>query len=434
MHHILEAPSRKRRVEFLAAVSRSRDLHRGLVRHPVQAKPSSAILRDCEDRRTLDTGSVQAKTNWPVSSPSVRSFGVHSNLHTLGYYAFVPHNGHGRMSQGLRAVLGEVFRVHRLHRVEANIQPGNAASRELVRGLGFRQEGFSPRTSRLVVAGVIMSGGRSRSRTGANIPTLPNNPLEPARSTVLCDYVAARRDVAVRRCAAVPSQALQPRNGAAELSSRSHFWLVRKAYTMPFLFRTPVVIRRKQPYPIWANALDDTGPQLTAEFAETRDIYLGRHSISTPTLQQALDQMWDEIFEEGSSTRGRPTNSMLPKNRTRELFDAWFYAELCASRFDLVPDELRVTEDANRARRSGSSAEYMCVDAAQRSRLLDGPMAPIQLSIATGSSTARYACSCSQWHAIDSSLVWSRQWIRHRRMRAGTSFFERAACAASSRL
>ncbi len=40
---------------------------------------------------------------------------------------------------------------------------------------------------------MITSGGRSRSRTGANIPTLPNNRLEPARSTVLCDYVAAPR-------------------------------------------------------------------------------------------------------------------------------------------------------------------------------------------------------------------------------------------------
>jgi ribosomal-protein-alanine N-acetyltransferase len=63
----------------------------------------------------------------------------------LGYYAFSPHNGQGHMNWGLRAVIGELFRVHRLHRVEANIQPGNAASRGLVRGLGFRQEGFSPR-------------------------------------------------------------------------------------------------------------------------------------------------------------------------------------------------------------------------------------------------------------------------------------------------
>jgi ribosomal-protein-alanine N-acetyltransferase len=49
------------------------------------------------------------------------------------------------MNRGLRAALREVFRVHRLHRVEANIQPGNARSRALVVGLGFRREGFSPR-------------------------------------------------------------------------------------------------------------------------------------------------------------------------------------------------------------------------------------------------------------------------------------------------
>jgi ribosomal-protein-alanine N-acetyltransferase len=63
----------------------------------------------------------------------------------LGYYAFSPHNGQGHLNCGLRAALNELFRVHRLHRIEANIQPGNTASRRLVRGLGFRQEGFSPR-------------------------------------------------------------------------------------------------------------------------------------------------------------------------------------------------------------------------------------------------------------------------------------------------
>jgi ribosomal-protein-alanine N-acetyltransferase len=63
----------------------------------------------------------------------------------LGYYAFRPHAGQGYMTEGLALVLHHAFRSLGLHRLEANIQPGNRQSRELVRGLGFRKEGFSPR-------------------------------------------------------------------------------------------------------------------------------------------------------------------------------------------------------------------------------------------------------------------------------------------------
>jgi [ribosomal protein S5]-alanine N-acetyltransferase len=42
-------------------------------------------------------------------------------------------------------VLREAFLTLRLHRVEANIQPGNAASIALVQRLGFELEGMSPR-------------------------------------------------------------------------------------------------------------------------------------------------------------------------------------------------------------------------------------------------------------------------------------------------
>jgi ribosomal-protein-alanine N-acetyltransferase len=49
------------------------------------------------------------------------------------------------MREGIQLVLRNAFLTLRLHRVEANIQPGNRASIALARGAGFRREGFSPR-------------------------------------------------------------------------------------------------------------------------------------------------------------------------------------------------------------------------------------------------------------------------------------------------
>jgi len=63
----------------------------------------------------------------------------------LGYYAFAGHERQGLMRAGLLAVVRHAFTTLKLHRVEANIQPGNAASIALARSCGFAREGFSPR-------------------------------------------------------------------------------------------------------------------------------------------------------------------------------------------------------------------------------------------------------------------------------------------------
>jgi [ribosomal protein S5]-alanine N-acetyltransferase len=67
----------------------------------------------------------------------------------LGYYVSASHARQGLMRDGLELVLRRVFTTLRLHRVEANIQLSNAASRALVRRAGFRLEGISPRYLRI---------------------------------------------------------------------------------------------------------------------------------------------------------------------------------------------------------------------------------------------------------------------------------------------
>jgi ribosomal-protein-alanine N-acetyltransferase len=49
------------------------------------------------------------------------------------------------MREALRATIRHAFGTLKLHRLEANIQPGNVASIALARSCGFSKEGYSPR-------------------------------------------------------------------------------------------------------------------------------------------------------------------------------------------------------------------------------------------------------------------------------------------------
>jgi [ribosomal protein S5]-alanine N-acetyltransferase len=127
-------------------VRRSRALHRPWVSAPETRAAYRAYLR--RTRLPNQAGYlVRLRDSGELVGVVNLSEIVRGNFRSayLGYYAFAPHDRHGLMAEALALVIRDAFRRLRLHRVEANIQPGNKASRRLVRRLGFRREGYSPR-------------------------------------------------------------------------------------------------------------------------------------------------------------------------------------------------------------------------------------------------------------------------------------------------
>jgi ribosomal-protein-alanine N-acetyltransferase len=132
--------------EFLAAVERSRMLHHRWVRPPSTPAAFRRFVAKRGDPRTAAFFIWYDKPRSLVGVINVSEI-VRGSFHSayLGYYAFEPFAGRGLMQEGLSQVVRHAFRKMKLHRLEANIQPANVASKALVKAVGFRYEGFSPR-------------------------------------------------------------------------------------------------------------------------------------------------------------------------------------------------------------------------------------------------------------------------------------------------
>jgi [ribosomal protein S5]-alanine N-acetyltransferase len=137
--------------EFLAMVNGSQSLHRPWVDPPSTAERFGDYLNSREGPRDdgflvcdRKSGSIAGVVNLNCI---VR--GLFQSAY-LGYYARAEFAGKGYMTEGLGLVARFAFEEMGLHRLEANIQPGNVASIALVRRCGFRKEGFSPKYLRVM--------------------------------------------------------------------------------------------------------------------------------------------------------------------------------------------------------------------------------------------------------------------------------------------
>jgi ribosomal-protein-alanine N-acetyltransferase len=142
----LRVLAREDRQEFLALARQSHRLHRPWTYPPERADQFDELYSRsrredflCLLAYRLDTGAI---TGVFTISQIVR--GAFQSAY-LGYYAHEAHARQGFMREAIEQVLDHSFTALGLHRIEANIQPGNAPSIALARGAGFRLEGFSPR-------------------------------------------------------------------------------------------------------------------------------------------------------------------------------------------------------------------------------------------------------------------------------------------------
>ncbi len=142
----LERPTLLREQEFLAAVRASRKLHRNLVAPPATPERYRAFLHALR-APNRESYFVIARDSDTLAGVMTLSEIVRGSFQSayLVYYAFEPHAGGGYMRAGLQKVIAHAFGKLKLHRLEANIQPGNERSLSLARSLGFTREGYSTR-------------------------------------------------------------------------------------------------------------------------------------------------------------------------------------------------------------------------------------------------------------------------------------------------
>ena len=145
------------RADFLAAVERSRELHRPWVEPPATFDSYVNWLARIAARTPHQrlAGFLVTADGEPAGFVNLSEIVLGSFRSAyLGYASFVPWAGRGVMRRAARLVVDNAFGDDEagglgLHRVEANIQPDNEASKRLVVGLGFRLEGYSPRYLRI---------------------------------------------------------------------------------------------------------------------------------------------------------------------------------------------------------------------------------------------------------------------------------------------
>ena len=140
----LVVPTRQQMAEFIEKAKASKKLHASWTQAPSDEKEYLAYLARINYDNQFGTFIRLNTTNELIGVINISEIvkGVFKSGY-LGYYFFSGSDKQGFMREALELLVNHAFDSLQLHRLEANIQPGNISSLRLIHHCGFIKEGFS---------------------------------------------------------------------------------------------------------------------------------------------------------------------------------------------------------------------------------------------------------------------------------------------------
>ena len=112
----------------------------------VDRAAAADLQREIADGNESETmfkwGLALRDSNTVIGTTTLFNLNLDNGRAELGYALSHAHWGKGYMNEGLKALVSHAFEVMELRRLEADVDPRNAASIRTLERLGFQREGF----------------------------------------------------------------------------------------------------------------------------------------------------------------------------------------------------------------------------------------------------------------------------------------------------
>jgi ribosomal-protein-alanine N-acetyltransferase len=140
----LRLPKPEDFAEFTASSKASRKFHKNLVSPPIDRKGFDEYLERSESEANKSFLICRVADGAIVGTINLSQIFRQTFLNAyLGYLLFEEYTGKGLMTEAIELILKFAFKTLKLHRIEANVQPQNAASITVLQRVNFTKEGFS---------------------------------------------------------------------------------------------------------------------------------------------------------------------------------------------------------------------------------------------------------------------------------------------------